>query len=189
MKLYYDYMKELSADEVYCGLLGFGLFSEKIPPAFSSESFYLYCKANSPTFQNDWRPHVHYESIRNNNVPRELGIPNPMAYHQLCKCVADNWNELQAHFYEMTCNQAHIVSRIHLRKMTGTKTLFKMNYENWKTDGSPETNLLIGSKFLVHADISTCFPSMYTHSIPWALVGKDNAKTHAGPKWKKEWYN
>ena len=46
-----------------------------------------------------------------------------------------------------------------------------MNYSNWKTDGTPEPDLLIGKKYIVKADISTCFPSIYTHSIPWALVG------------------
>lgn len=61
-----------------------------------------------------------------------------------------------------------------------------MNYENWRTDGNPEPDLLIGNKYIVRADISTCFPSIYTHSIPWALVGKDVAKAKRG---KAEWFN
>ena len=73
--------------------------------------------------------------------------------------------------------------------MENVKTLFKMNYGNWRTDGTPEPDLLIGSKYVVHADISTCFPSIYTHSIPWALVGKEYAKKHKGNKERPEWYN
>lgn len=39
---------------------------------------------------------------------------------------------------------------------------------------------------MVKADISQCFPSIYTHAISWALVGKSTAKKHRGIK---EWYN
>ena len=38
-KTYYDFIKEISADELYDGLLGYGLFSEKLPPVFTSENF------------------------------------------------------------------------------------------------------------------------------------------------------
>ena len=40
---------------------------------------------------------------------------------------------------------------------------------------------------MVHADISKCYPSIYTHAIPWALVGKDVAKDNT--RKKEEWYN
>ena len=189
MKAYSDFSDELSSNEVYEGLLGYGLFSEKLPPVFSSESFYSYCIASSPNFQDKWRSHVFYDSMRNTNVSRQLGIPNPMAYHLLCKCISDNWRQIQAFIRQKTLGQSHIVSRIHLRKMAETKALFKMNYKNWKVDGTPEPDLLIGNKYIVHADISTCFPSIYTHSIPWALVGKDVAKQHTGRRWVNEWYN
>ena len=62
-----------------------------------------------------------------------------------------------------------------------------MNYSDFKNDGTPEPNLLIGSKYLVNADISTCFSSIYTHSIPWALVGKETSKENKGNR--QEWYN
>lgn len=189
MKTYSDFSDELSSNEVYEGLLGYGLFSDKLPPVFSSESFYNYCITNSPTFSDEWCPHVFYDSMRNTNVSRQLGVPNPMAYQLLCKCISDNWGQIQAYIKQKTLGQSYIVSRIHLRKMAGTKALFKMNYTNWKVDGTPEPDLLIGSKYVVHADISTCFPSIYTHSIPWALVGKDFAKQHAGRRWANEWYN
>lgn len=188
-KRYSDFTDELSSNQVYEGLLGYGMFSEKLPPVFSSESFHNYCMTTSPHFQDKWSPFVFYDSMRNTNIPRQLGIPNPMAYYNLCKCISDHWSPIQAFFRRMTQKQGHIVSRIHLRKMVETKALFKMNYKNWKVDGTPEPDLLIGNRYIVHADISTCFPSIYTHSIPWALVGKDFAKQHAKKIWANEWYN
>lgn len=186
VKKYSDFTDEISSSEIYEGLLGHGMFSEKLPPVFSSEEFYNFCKTQSPSFQDKCRPHIFYESMRNTNVPRQLGIPDPRAYQLLCKCISDNWSDLQTHMRRKTQGQKHIISRIHLRKMADTKSLFKMNYENWKYDGTPEPDLLIGSKYIVHADISTCFPSIYTHSIPWALVGKEYAKTHRD---KTVWFN
>ena len=32
--------------------------------------------------------------------------------------------------------------------------------------------------YIIHATISNCFPSIYTHAIPWALHGKEVVKNH-----------
>lgn len=188
-KSYSDIMNEISADDLYKRLLAYGLFSEKLPPILSSESFYDYCQTLATPFSDAWRQYIYYESIRNINVPRPLGIPNPMAYQKLCKCLADNWDKIKVHFSRETSNQEYKISRIHIRKLGKSNALFSMSYSNWKTDGTPDPDLLIGSKYLVKADISTCFPSIYTHAIPWALVGKDYAKEHSGRKYQSEWYN
>ena len=180
MKTYLDFMNSISSSELYKGLLGYGMFSEKIPPAFSSKQFYDYCQMNTPSFEDKWYSFVQYDSIRNTNVIRELGIPTPMAYQQLCDCIRTNWVNIISHFSKYTNGQSHIISRIHIRKMKATRALFQMNYDNWKEDGSPEMDLLIGSRFIIHADISKCFPSIYSHSLPWALAGKTFSKTKAG---------
>jgi len=188
-KSYADIMNEISADELYKRLLAYGLFTEKLPPILSSESFYNYCQTLATPFADGWKQYIYHESMRNINVPRPLGIPNPMAYQRLCRCLANNWDEIKAHFSRQTSNQAYKISRIHIRKLGKSKALFSMSYSNWKTDGTPEADLLIGNKYLVKADISTCFPSIYTHAIPWALVGKSYAKQHSGKKYQSDWYN
>ena len=43
---YSSYLEELSEDDIYEGLLGYGLFSEKLPACLTSKSFYLFCKDN-----------------------------------------------------------------------------------------------------------------------------------------------
>ena len=93
MKRYSDFYDDINSGEVYEGLLGFGLFAEKLPPVFTSESFFNYCNTQSPTFEDTPRPYVYYESMRNTNVPRQLGIPDPRAYHLLCKWELESgWN-------------------------------------------------------------------------------------------------
>lgn len=71
--------------------------------------------------------------------------------------------------------------------MKESDSLFSMNYKNWKDDGTPEPDLLLGARYLVHADVSNCFPSIYTHALSWALVGKEVAKQNQ--KDSSQWYN
>ena len=78
-KTYFQCMDELTADRLYEGLLGHGLFAEKLPPIFSSEDFCEYCKNMSMPFADVEHDHITFEVMRNTNVPRTLGIPNPMA--------------------------------------------------------------------------------------------------------------
>lgn len=186
-KKYSAFSDELSSEHIYVGLLGHGLFGDKLPPVFTSEEFCDYCLNNHPGFPKEEMGYVFYESMRNINVPRPLGIPNPVAYHLLCKVISDNWDKLQSYFRTQTDNQNHKVSRIHIRKLSGLKKIFEMNYNNWEIDGSPEPDLLIGMRYMVHADISNCFPSIYTHSLSWALVGKEVAKQTQ--KDSSKWYN
>lgn len=187
MKKYVDYMDEINSNELYKGLLGYGMFSDKLPPIFTSKNFYDYCVGANPTFADKGRQYVYYENMRNINIPRTLGIPVPMAYQKLCKFISDNWSDIQKHFRETTDKQVHKVSRIHIRKMYKKDYLFEMSYDNWKDDGTPENNLIYDKQYIVNADISKCFPSIYTHSLSWALVGKSVAKVNK--KNKVLWYN
>lgn len=192
VKTYCDFIDEITPDDLYKGLLGYGMFADKLPPVFTSKTFLDYCEAENPVYSDkDWHDYVTFSAMRNTNIPRLFGIPTPMKYERLCSTLRENWNNIKAHFHSQTDELAYRISRIHLRKMHGSDSLFEMNYKNWRVDGNPETDLLFSnrsaSKYVVKADISTCFPSIYTHVLPWAFVGRTTAKE----KRKEEslWYN
>ncbi|MCB4776837.1 MAG: RNA-directed DNA polymerase [Sulfurovum sp.] len=218
-KNYSDNLNEIDKDELFEGLLGYGLFEEKIPNFLSSESFFAFCKRQESSFFTDYNKpakFIKYDSMRNINIPREIAIPNPMAYRNLCHILSENWGKLQEYFRKSTKNHTHKISRIHIRKIEDQKNIFERCYEgiesidvdilesneqnevedtapssseqiikdhlfeishkNFCADDYPEPLLLIEAKYLVNADISNCFPSIYTHSIPWALVTKEMSK-------------
>ena len=52
-----------------------------------------------------------------------------------------------------------------------------MGYKNWRIDGTPEPDIFLGKRYMVTADISKCYPSIYSHAIAWALAGKSVAKS------------
>ena len=185
-KTYYQYIKEITSDDLYKGLLAYGLFSEKLPPIFSSEDFYDFSLNNANKYSGGECDYITFSSMRNINIPRIISIPNPFAYEKLCSTLKQNWDKLQKYFKDKTNNIKYKISRIHLRKMEKSKSLFVMNYNNWKKDDSPEIDLMQGCKWVVHADISTCFPSIYTHSLCWALVGKEKSKNN---RKRNEWFN
>lgn len=191
-KKYCEFLDEISADDLYEGLLGYGMFADKLPPVFTSKVFLDYCEAENPVFSNkDWHGYVTFSAMRNTNIPRLFGIPTPMKYERLCTTLKENWNNIKAHFHSQTDELTYRISRIHLRKMHDSNSLFEMNYKNWRVDGNPETDLLFSnhsaSKYIVKADISTCFPSIYTHALPWAFVGRTVAKETRNDE--SLWYN
>lgn len=82
--------------------------------------------------------------------------------------------------------QKYKVSRIHLRKQNTSGKLFKMNYHLWQLDGDPVPLIQIDASYQIETDISLCFPSVYSHAIPWALVGKAQAKVN---RTNNHWFN
>ena len=205
---YYDQLRRLSADEVYDGMLGYGMFSNTVPDSLNSRSFLKYCKVNSKKLSQksvcDW---IRYRYTRNIDQFREFGIPNPFSYERLVYTIKDNWSDILNYFQKKTAQWEYKVSRIHIRKIltsktifqmnygestigadTLSKTIFNMNYKNFIEDDNPLPELLLGKKYLVKADISRCFPSIYTHSIEWAAVTKRVAKIRLGKrKLAKSW--
>lgn len=178
-------MAKITADDLYDGLVGYGLFSDIIPPLFTSEGLLNFFKTKPKQALNKlgWN-YIFYESARNNGEFRPLGIPNPFGYEDLCRFLADKWPLLQQHFKQYTHKNYHKISRLHIRKLKGTKSLFKMSYSPWQIDENPAPDMKIGARYMVLADISNCFPSMYTHALSWALYTKPIAKQEQNnPKW------
>lgn len=191
MKKYIDYMQEISKEDLRRGLLAYGMFADKLPAIFTAKSFYDYCEGEGfPTFENKGRDYVRYESTRNTNIPRLLSIPSPFSYSNLCNCIANNWNEIIKALGEKTVNQKYKYSQIHLQKLKGKDFLFEMSHNYADKDRvimESIQKLPIRNKYKVDADISSCFPSIYSHALSWALVGKEEAKKNKNDKSK--WYN
>ncbi|XPV75962.1 MAG: RNA-directed DNA polymerase [Desulfovibrio sp.] len=169
-------------EDVFESLLGYGIFTDKLPPCFSSKGFLTYVKeANDelaiPTARKkQGYAAIQYLATRNNNTPRQLAIPHPEAYWDLCVLLKEYWNQINEHIGRPTPK----VNYCHIRRCKGAKCIFKMNYsgsDKWRAE-ELELDYALGSRYVVNADISNFFPSIYSHSLPWALKGKEWAKKH-----------
>lgn len=82
LKSYADFLKQISAHDLFEGLLGYGMFADKLPPCFTSVPLYQFYESGKGQNLDLWERHnyIVFDSQRNTTVPRRLGIPSPSAY-------------------------------------------------------------------------------------------------------------
>ena len=122
---------------------------------------------------------VEYKLTRFNGVARICSIPHPKAYAGLALCITENWEHLKY------VSENRISRTVPERHRDGRIAI--MDYE---TQFSKEQHMVassFGQRFIVKTDIANFYPSIYSHSIPWAVVGLDEAKKNRGNRTR--WYN
>ena len=178
----------LSADEAFLGLVNYGLFNAKLPPCFTSEdlSSHVPKKLLSLITENDGKKlnkilngsrhdFIRYESLRAIKIPRQMGIPHPESYIVQCLALKRHWEKIKKHCAKPQTS----VSRIFAKK-TSSKRIFRMNYkgkERFKNEAE-DIQSMMGVYYAVLVDISNYFSSIYTHSIPWAMHGRNRCKNN-----------
>lgn len=182
--------KDLDDTAVFEKLICFGLFPEKIKDILTSEQYgqwvinnnikkYLYKKKQS------FSPVV-FKLTRNNNIPRVLSIPHPIAYTELCFCIKDNWSNINKTIGRVP-NYLDTSIIVPKSNNKNNRLVSFGSYGKNKQENFIKLQKQSGKKYVVFADISNCFSSIYSHSISWALAGKKEAKKNRSDKQK--WYN
>jgi hypothetical protein len=106
---------------------------------------------------------------RSGSLRRKLSIPNPINFYQQAVAVCDNWREIRAHCRTSTISlTAPVYSRSHARPIAWKSPFSVLPHARAKARA--------GARYSLVTDIASFYPSIYTHSIPWALHGKDVAK-------------
>jgi hypothetical protein len=123
---------------------------------------------------------VEYKATRFNNVPRILALAHPLAHANLVKCLHDNWHEIRT----VTENANSMIKPTFHHE---DKRLIVMNYEDPIKKVVRSHDIAFSKRFKVHTDIANCFNSIYSHSIPWAILGITEAKKQQDNK--KAWFN
>lgn len=100
---------------------------------------------------------------------RNIAIPNPKHFTVLSKFIAKKSKEIKRFFK---------LSKISMSKAVSDKDSIRAIVNEFGFDNVLQEQLIKGfsSKFLVTADISKFYNTIYTHSIPWALHGKIESK-------------
>jgi hypothetical protein len=109
---------------------------------------------------------------------REIEIPNPYLYVLLVYKITEkqNWDFLVSKFKEFEKCEKIICSSIPVFDKNNSNNK-KTQILNWLKNIEKESiKLSLEYDYLIETDISNFYPSIYTHSISWALHGKDIAK-------------
>ncbi|MDP3882537.1 MAG: RNA-directed DNA polymerase [Candidatus Staskawiczbacteria bacterium] len=172
--------KGLNQDNVFEKLLCFGFFPKFLSKIFTSENFGKLVIRDS--YNEIFEPQNHdflvlpYKATRNNNAPRYLSIPHPIAYLDLCKNISTNWIQITEAIGKD--NPSYLSASMIIPKVDN----YARRLISWESyEKSEEQDYLIlnkqqASKYRVYVDISNFFGSVYSHSVPWALIGKEKAK-------------
>ena len=179
----------MDKDLVFKRLLCYGLFSEKLGAIFSSKIFgeWIISNFSSLSIPKDKRyPLLPYKITRNNNSPRYLSIPHPLGFVKNCQEIQKSWEKIEEQI--VSVRDYDKKSMVKLKEGNANHRLFSMDsYDQNRNKEEIQVRKQFGKKYLVHADIANCYPSVYTHAIGWALVGKKTAKKNQTNK--KVWYN
>lgn len=176
-------LNSLSDDTVLRALLQKQYFpsvkehGEELPELLSSETFSKACATELSATTKANKPFAGWTELRVrrfDGLVRRFGVPHPVPYATLSLHIANHWNDI-----EILLRSKH--SRIK-PSFHADGRIVHMNYEAPDERYSRDVRLAQGMHFSVTADISNCFPSIYSHAIDWATRGKAVAKKKRNDK-------
>ncbi len=192
-------------DFVYNALLRYNYlpigkkYPDDIPfPAFSTENFTPdiademlenYKRKRQDKGKVTGYDQIEYRATRFNLVTRLFHIPHPSPYARLCKSLSENWDKLSYICENPNSREKptkHDTGRLIMGEWEDLGQISVMNYSKL-SDARFKLKISTGKFYRVKADIALFFPSIYTHSIPWAVVGRDKAKVNSNEQ--QLWYN
>ena len=158
-----------------------GYFPEGLPPAFETVSYAAAIAKNLKTFrpienaQKSTALVCRHNLARNNGIKRVLAIVNPLHFFRTADCILDNWKELDKLIGKSKLTRT--------RPRVGSSTERAIIRQHDLTDMPRDrARIRATSRFILQADIERFFPSIYTHSISWAIHSKATAKAKKNDK-------
>ena len=154
-------------------LMSRGLFHDRIVPAFNANDLsaitdelvaFADRDLNSQGKPRKSTRCVQHSYPKRKLARRILSIPHPRNQIFLAKEIVAHWTELKA-----ICDR----SQVSLTGPTVSSIRALQGAYERRAEGVERTKRSVGTRYVLHADIARFYPSIYTHSIPWAIHGKD----------------
>src|SRR5690554_1691023 len=89
-----------------------------------------------------------------------------------------NWQLVQSRFKEFTKNEKIECHSVPVAEENENTDKQNQIYEWWQKVEQRSLTLALEYNHLLHLDITDCYGSLYTHSIPWAIHTTEEAKKH-----------
>ena len=150
-----------------------GYFPTQLPPAFTTHQLarvyksvlavQIGGKAKCPPCKSET-----YSVPRAGHQRRITSLANPISQCFLSSNIALYWGDLTKHFKKGALSIS--VPRFVAKAERAVSIPSMHDFYERKIIAS------VGSKYMLRTDISKFFPTIYSHSIPWALHGKVNSK-------------
>lgn len=186
----------LNKEKLLKRLLKYGLFSERLPKCFSSEKFgkYIYDAIENNKFNSNEKYKYKHTTfpLTQETQTRLMAVPNCIGYANLCYILFKSWDNICKYLLKNWKKG----NPNFIRMCSGNKRLYRINdydgsteiiYTN-KSDRLIKLNNVVYNKYSIlmnmhifkryklHLDISKFYHTIYSHSLSWALIGKDKEK-------------
>lgn len=115
---------------------------------------------------------------------RPFTLIHPIIYVDFVNTLTEkeNWNLLKSRFIEFQRDDRIICTSIPVES-TGRKSDSEEQILSWWEKLEQEQlKLALNYSYCIHTDITDCYPSIYTHTIPWSIHGKEWAKVNRNDK-------
>ncbi|MDT7834125.1 RNA-directed DNA polymerase [Aquabacterium sp. OR-4] len=156
-------------------LLGKGYFPSQLPPAFTTQQLAAHAADLQAVWAvNDEKPTWPackaelFSVARAGHQRRTTSITNPVPQLFLATFVARHWRDFLRHYRKSRLSRSHprflndggrAACIPSMQRLHDLKVLESAGY-----------------RYMLRTDISRFFPTIYTHSVPWALHTKEAAK-------------
>jgi hypothetical protein len=156
-------------------LLQAGYFPEELPPPFVSRDL-AHLRA---VLGKSWpaqalsqfksEPEV-FSTPKFGRARRRLAIVNPISHYKISSLIAGGWTEIRDQLARSTVSEFKPVY-----DMAGERAFFGLDFERIEQ----RTNSILAQyHYSLKTDIARFYPTIYTHSIAWALYGKAYCKAN-----------
>ncbi len=175
-----------SKSVIFQRLLERGFYPRELPPCFRTIKFGALL-ASKPEYlkpQKDFSGEIAFldgATFQGNH--RTFGVINPINYALLSQFLADNWPQIE--------------NIMDLSNFSAFKIVFPNSvavggraFQRSSFSGKLRKQAYLSSAYpsVVHLDINRFYGSIYSHSIPWAVLGKPEAlKQHKAKKLDAHW--
>jgi hypothetical protein len=159
-------------------LVEHGYFPAELPSPFSTKSYAanLDKLPTDPTSVGPKSSRCAYHSIpRLQHSRRLLGLPNPLHQLKLAFLIERHWPEIEKHMVQSPLS----LTGMRVNPQPPRALSKAAQFDDLDTERVLRSS---ASRFLLKADLSRFYHTLYTHSIPWALHTKDTAKANRNDK-------
>ena len=110
---------------------------------------------------------------------RPLQLCHPALYVELVNQLTTkpNWNRVQKRFKKFSRNQCVQCLSIPVESRSKQSDRAEQVMRWWNDIEQRSIELSLDFEVLIHADVTDCYGSLYTHSVSWALHSKKVAKS------------
>ena len=109
---------------------------------------------------------------------RPIQLINPYLYYLLVKAMTNksSWKEIKDRFAALRVPNIEVASIPKVKGDTDKSHLSASVSSWWENVEQRSLELALSYRYMFVTDITNCYGAIYTHTIAWALMGKDKAK-------------